>query len=579
MVIVTDGITTDGPTLSEAAVFARRKGVPLFVVGTGSDQPLRDLKLSDLLVDDVVFVDDLVNFQFQLTGEGCQGVRIPIVLREEGKPQVLARIEATVGPDGQPQEIRLPYRPKEEGRFRYVIQAEPRDGSLTKESNRLTRTIHVRKEKIHVLLAQAYPSFEFRYLRNMLARDETIELHTVLQDADIEHSEQDPTALRVFPVRRDELFAYDVIILGDVNPTLLSAASLQSLADFVDRPGHGGAMICIAGPKYMPRAYRDTPLARLLPLEIGGLREPDPAKPLTEGFRVEPTDLGLASPGMQLGDTPEETRDIWRSLPKLYWMIEASQWKPAVRVLAERSSGAGPDGHAAPVIVMHYAGAGKVLFHATDETYRWRRRAGDVYFARYWIQTLRALCRSKLADGQHAVELTTERREYRPGETVRLRVRFAAEQAAPAADNGVTVVLEHPGHKTERVQLHRVRTGRGVFEGVLSRAPVGSYHAWVAAPTPEGRPPAVDFTVTPPPGEFARVRLDAADMRQAAEETKGRYYSVLSAEDLASDLPKGRPVPIETLPAKPLWNTWPVLLSMLALLVGEWLLRKRRGMV
>ena len=143
---------------------------------------------------------------------------IPIVLREEGKSQVLARVEATVGADGQPQEVRLPYRPKEEGRFRYVIQAEPRDGSLTKESNRLTRTIQVRKEKIRVLLAQAYPSFEFRYLRNMLARDETIELRTVLQDADIEHSEQDPTALRVFPVRRDELFAYDVIILGDVNP-------------------------------------------------------------------------------------------------------------------------------------------------------------------------------------------------------------------------------------------------------------------------------------------------------------------------------------------------------------------------
>ena len=64
MVIVTDGITTDGPSLSEAAVVARRKGVPLFVVGAGSDQPVRDLKLSDLLVDEVVFVDDIVNFQF-----------------------------------------------------------------------------------------------------------------------------------------------------------------------------------------------------------------------------------------------------------------------------------------------------------------------------------------------------------------------------------------------------------------------------------------------------------------------------------------------------------------------------------
>ena len=118
---------------------------------------------------------------------------------------------------------------------------------------------------------------------------------------------------------------------------------------------------------------------------------------------------------MQLGDTPEETREIWQGLPKLYWMIEAAQWKPGVRVLAERSPAPGQADGAAPVIVMHYAGAGKVLFHATDETYRWRRRVGDVYFARYWIQTIRYLCRSKLAAGQHSVELTTDRREYQPG--------------------------------------------------------------------------------------------------------------------------------------------------------------------
>ena len=81
----------------------------------------------------------------------------------------------------------------------------------------------------------------------MLARDETIELHTVLQDADVEYAEQDKASLRVFPVRRDELFAYDVIILGDVNPALLSAASLQNLADFVDQPGKGGAWSCWPG--------------------------------------------------------------------------------------------------------------------------------------------------------------------------------------------------------------------------------------------------------------------------------------------------------------------------------------------
>ena len=396
--------------------YARRRGVPLFPIGLGSDQPVRDLKLSDLLVDDVVFVDDVVNFECKLTATGFEGRKVPVVLREKDKPAVLAKVEVTVGPDGQPQPVRIPFRPTQVGQFEFVVEAEPQPGELQTENNRQTRTVEVRKEKIRVLLVQAYPSFEFRYLRNMLQRDETIALHTVLQEADLEHAEQDASALRVFPLRREELFAYDVVIFGDVNPALLSTAALQNLADFVDQPAKGGALVLIAGPSYMPAAYRETPLARLLPfapasvrrpISLGEGRETNLPSPfgrgaggegvLREGFVVQPTDLGLASPAMQLGDTPEETREIWRNLAPLYWLLELPELKPGVRVLAEHPTRVGPDGRHLPVFCLQYVGAGKVLFHATDETWRWRYRVGDRYFARYWVQTIRYLCRAKLS--------------------------------------------------------------------------------------------------------------------------------------------------------------------------------------
>jgi uncharacterized membrane protein len=428
------------------------------------------------------------------------------------------------------------------------------------------------------LLAQAYPSFEYRFLRNMLARDETIELHTVLQDADVEYAEQDKAALGTFPVRRDELFAYDVIILGDVNPALLSPANLQDLADFVDQPGKGGALVLLAGPKYMPQGYRDTPLAPLMPFDPRNVRNPDTNRPLTEGFVVQPTELGLASPAMQLGDTPEESRTIWQNLPPLYWMVEIGDVKPAARVLAEHPTRTGRDGKHLPLIVMQYVGAGKVLFHATDETWRWRRRVGDVLFARYWIQTIRYLSRSKLADGDRSARLSTDRREYRVGDPVRMQVRFADERVAPADDNGVSVVLEHQGHKTERIQLHRVEAGRGVFEAQLNPLPVGGYHAWIAAPTLEGRAPATDFTVAPPQGELARVQMDTAEMREAADMSLGRFFTLPEAGGLIESLPDGRQVPIESLPPIPLWNKWPVVLLFLVLIIGEWILRKRGGL-
>ena len=101
----------------------------------------------------------------------------------------------------------------------------------------------------------------------------------------------------------------------------------------------------------------------------------------------------------------------------------------------------------------------------------------------------------------------------------------------------------------------------------------------MAIPTLEGRAPAVDFTVSAPRGEFERIRPDTAAMRYAADQTRGKYYTHRDAAGLADDLPAGRQVPVETLPPKPLWNRWPVLLLFLGLLVTEWILRKRGGMV
>jgi hypothetical protein len=580
VVVFTDGINTEGPPLAEAAAAARRRGVPLLFVGLGSDQPVRDLQLADLLADEVVFLGDVANFEAKLTGTGFQGKQVAVRLRRADRPEPLAEIEATVGPDGHSQPVRVPYRPTEPGRFEYVLEVEPQEDELQTENNvTRPRAVEVRKDRIRVLLVQAYPNYEFRFLRTMLGRDETIELHTVLQEADLGYAEQDAAALRVFPVSRDELFSYDVIVLGDVNPALLSPAVIQNLADFVDQPGKGGALALLAGPRYMPHAWRETPLARLMPFDPGPVRLPGVEGTIEEGFTVAATELGLASPGMQLGDTPAETRRIWTELAPLYWFAEAGEVKPGARVLAEHPTRLGPDGRPLPIIAMQYVGAGKVLWHATDETWRWRFRGGEPYFARYWVQTLRYLARSKLAEGAGAAVLSTDQPDYRRGEPVRLRLRFADERAAPAADDGVTVVLEPQGMQMRRVTLVRSGTARGVFEAVLGNLPVGSYRAWVAVPAIESGAPATDFTIKPPAGEFERVRMDAAAMQQAARQTGGAFYTFENAHRLLGDLPPGRQVPIETLPPRPLWNRWPVLAVFLALLVGEWVLRKTGGMV
>lgn len=578
VVLVTDGINTEGETLAEAAAYARRKGVPLFTVGLGSEAPARDLELGDLLVDEVVFVEDVVNFEAKLTATGFEGRRLQVVLREKDRPGALAETTVTAGPAGTPQKVRLPYRPTEVGEFEYTVEVENLPEEVQLENNRQKRLVSVRDAKIRVLFVQSYPNYEFRYLKHLLERDKkAIELKTVLQEADLEYALQDPSALRVFPVRREELFEYDVLIFGDVNPAFLSASVTSHIQAFVAEKG--GGLIFVAGPLYTPVEYRGSPLATLLPIEFEGAAGPDPGEILQEAFQVQPTELGLGHPAMQLGDTTEETLDIWRKLPPLYWLFEAPSLKPAARVLAEHPVRTGTEGRGLPIFALQYVGSGKVLFHATDETWRWRYRVGDVFFARYWVQTIRYLSRSKLLGKDRAAELTVDRREYRQGEPVRIRVRFVDERLAPAQDDGVTVVLEREGDRNRRLQLRRNASHRGIFEGVFTKPVDGSYHAWLASPLLEGDAPAADFQVVAPPGELERLEMDAGELKRASEATKGRFYTLATAAKLLADLPEGRQVKTEPLPPLVLWNQWPVLAVFLGLLVGEWILRKHKGML
>ena len=63
-----------------------------------------------------------------------------------------------------------------------------------------------------------------------------------------------------------------------------------------------------------------------------------------------------------------------------------------------------------------------------------------------------------------------------------------------------------------------------------------------------------------------------------SEVSRRACLPVATAARLLSELPEGRQVPMESLPPRPLWNTWPVLAALIALLIAEWLLRKLAGM-
>jgi hypothetical protein len=107
----------------------------------------------------------------------------------------------------------------------------------------------------------------------------------------------------------------------------------------------------------------------------------------------------------------------------------------------------------------------------------------------------------------------------------------------------------------------------------------GTYHAWVATPSFKEKPPSVDFRVEAPQRELQARNLDVADLRRTAEQSRGRYYSIAEASDLPGDLPRGEPIPLEAREPIRLWNRPELLVLFAALLLAEWLLRKRMRLI
>jgi hypothetical protein len=211
---------------------------------------------------------------------------------------------------------------------------------------------------------------------------------------------------------------------------------------------------------------------------------------------------------------------------------------------------------------------------------------GDAYFGRYWIQALRHLALAH--DGARPYVVRVAQEKYDLGKPVAVEVRFQDERFAPT-DGNVTVVIETDGRPSQTLKLAPRRSSRNLFEGVLSGLPEGRYRVRLeespesgAGRAGEGGDLAVasdEFVVAAARAESLPIEADFASLQAAAEAGGGAFYTLADVGGLFDRLPRGKLSPTEPLPPLPLWNKWFTVFLLLLLLVAEWVLRKRRGLV
>jgi hypothetical protein len=631
VVMFTDGVTTQDENLVKVSEYAAQKGIPLYFVGIGEDREKREIELHDLQVEDPVFVNDRLIFEARLSGTGYKDLTIPVVLKvKEGSAEKeLARELVKLDPNGKSVKVRLKHQPTEPGQKTFVVEALVPKAILDElpagghGKRRLEREIFVQENKlIRALYIEGSARWDFRYVKNLLEREtlekkgnKTIDLKVLLLDSDEGYSDQYDNVLAEFPPNKQLLYQYDVIIVGDADPRArkLGEPRLRDLADFVKE--RGGGLLFIAGSQFNPHAYKDTPLAGVLPIDL--TKAPVEPEDRTEGYRIELTAGGRLHPIFRFVPDEAENMKVWQNLMPMYWWAEGYRPKPLAEVLAvhPKVKAEGPiakgqdDRH--PLVVQLFMGAGRSMFFGFDETWRWRYREDELRFNQFWIQAVRYLARSKLA----RTELRLDRQSaYEVGQPIKVTVRFpnpaAVQPGAPDAKGQppakviVQVEFRPKGAakgeiEIQTLQLAKVEGTWATFEGTLTRTRAGEYQFSLIQPDvskqqPNGKRPSASAIVEQPPGE-EDIRFHPAEMIQAAAASRtpaeletakaaGRknpgYYSVSEADLILEDLSletvaaTGQLVPYSPRRPWPVWNHFLTFSGLISLLTSVWVLRK-----
>ena len=601
LVVFTDGRDTPARRAAEAIDAVKAFGVKVFPVAVGSDRPPRNLELQSMDVDDVAFKGDVVNVRARVRGSGFEaGHTARIVLKDKKTSTVLTDLDGhpaeqtvTLPPD-KPAEVELQWRPTVVGNVDVVCEVVRQPGEIDDGDNVRTTPVSVLDAKVSVLYVDGYPRWEYRYFKNEMIRDKSMEVSCLLASADADFLQEGtkalPSSARTasghFPDTLPELLEYDVVVIGDVDPRYFSDAQLQLVSDFVTR---GGGFYMIAGPRYAPQAYRNTAIEPLLPVSLARFEATDPAQPITQGFRPAVTKAGGQTSIFRfLADRAANDRYLADELPLVYWYCRGIAAKPSVgEVFAEHPTDIGPDGRKAPVLVAGRFG-GRTLFSAIDESWRWRFYTGEGVFDTYWVQQLRYLARGRKI-GQRRLTFLADQPIYELGQTVRLTLRVIDPSLLKQLPDQVRVEVKDAAGRTVRVEtLNRQEPNGAGTNGPVSLGDVytGSFTAEAAGRFSVGLPPIaggvgmmdVPLSVVLPRMELVDPRVDRVQLSRLASETLGKQ---LTLDDAAAELAK-IPSAAKILPdvtAEPLWAAPLVLVLFVLVIATEWVVRKLYGMV
>ena len=480
-------------------------------------------------------------------------------------------------------------------------------------NNFKSRDVEVIDQKLNVLVVEAEPRWEYRYLKNSLLRDvKRTNCKILLRVPDMAElakgGSDEPgkpgVYLKEFP-NREQLFRYHVIIFGNMpNDGFFTEHDIDNLRRFVLE--EGGGMWFIAGKNNLPDAYKDSKLELLFPVEFEANQqvtaEDEQQNPIIDPFRAVLTPEGRSHSVTRLEiasgeNTDDQNASLWELVPEMFWYHKATRPKLGASVLLVAASEKGGTlqqrGGPSPLLVTWQVGRGRVLYQACADLWRMRYPAelGPDALERMHGHIVQYLGLTKLLGRTARVEITTDKEEYGVGDRVKITARVLTKKDMDysAADHVTAIAADitEAGRDANQVieRLTPEPGQRGVFRGELIAPAEGRFR--VTLKEEEDEQAHADFAVVTP-----QVEMETPDLKKElldnvakssvkvtdSREAKVGMYFADQAGQLIKDLSQAQRE-VEEKKENTLWDA-PILLILFTMLMGaEWLIRKRNDLL
>jgi uncharacterized membrane protein len=571
VVLLSDGGDNSGRIDRGTIEVLRQRHIPVHTVGFGATLVPQDVEIETVALAARALAHSRVTAVVEVSQSGFAGRHTSVTVRDGTK--LLATRELALGADGATVSTDLTFDLPDAGPrvLRFAVAALP--GEANARNNELSRLVNVEAGPRRILYVEGEPRWEYKFIRRAEEDDKAVQLVSMLRTSENKIYRQgvrDGLELaQGFPSKPEELFGYDGIIMGSVDAGYFNAAQQALMREFVDR--RGGGLLFLGGRQALSDGvWGGSQLNELLPVTL---------PMIGDRFRREPATVSLTAAGAdsavtRLVDERAANITVWNRLPYLADFQDPGTAKPGAQELAQMHVA----GRTLPLLVTENYGRGRTAVLATGGTWRWQMSLplGDPTHSVFWHQLLHWLVSDTRGQLSAQVSASTVQDEGH----LQLLADVRDRNYLPATDAVVSAHLIGPDRLQADVPLRGVPGQPGRYQTDWTAPAVGMYVADITAAQGSlgaGRD-TVAFQREDGVAENFHTGQNVELLKSLAADTGGRYWSTDDLAGLARAIPFSN-AGVSVQKFQDLWNMPAVFLLLILLPLGEWLLRRRWGVV